>query len=67
MRKQRLFVILLFVLGLLFFGACEKFEDPPLEVENPQEILEDGEELQKGADEFKEDADKYERQSDPSS
>jgi len=67
MRKRRLSMILLFVMGLLFIGACEKFEDPTLEVEQPQEILEDADELKKGADELKEDADKLERQSDPSS
>ena len=47
MRKQKFSMILLFLMGLLIIGACEKLEDPALEEEQSLEALEDSAELKR--------------------
>lgn len=41
MKKQRFPAILLFLIGFLIIGACEKFEDPPLNSDQPFETIEE--------------------------
>ena len=66
MRKQKIPMILLFLMGLLIIGACEKFEDPDLKEDQFLETLEDSALEEDQSLETHEDADKIKKESDPS-
>lgn len=57
MKKQRFPAILLFLIGFLIIGACEKFEDPPPNSDQPFETIEEKKPYKtlEEADEYKKD------------
>ena len=66
MKKLKIPMMLLFLMGFLIIGACEKFEDPELTNEQSLEVLENRALEEDQSHENHEDADKLKRESEPS-
>ena len=66
MKKLKIPMMLLFLMGFLIIGACEKFEDPDPIFDPTLVILEDPALEEDQSLETHEDADKIKKESDPS-
>ena len=66
MKKLKIPMMLLFLMGFLIIGACEKVEDPDPIFDQTLEISQDSALEDDQYRENREDADKVEEESDPS-